>query len=111
MYINKAINTIMLFDTDSIIGVVNDDNIFYEHDGNGLKARLNKSALRLERNNLFKRAGGISVVRTDFLKESNQIIGGIIGHILMDEEASLSIRHYAESKLINYIIKNKNNQK
>ena len=38
-----------LYDVDSVIGVRMDDDIFYLHDGSGLKPRIAENGLRLER--------------------------------------------------------------
>ncbi len=59
IYIDKAIHTLQLYDdVDVVQSVIVDDGTFYEHDGTGLKPRLKNSQLRLERNDLYKKAGG-----------------------------------------------------
>ena len=90
-YINKIIHTMQLYGLDSVIGVVNDDSAFYEHDGSGLKPKKQNSELRLEKNNLYRKVGGITLVkRKSFLKGGKLITGGI-GHILMDDKAAFKI--------------------
>lgn len=91
MYIDKAIYVKQLHDVDVVFGVRVDDDLFYTHDGSGLQPRT-PDGFRLERDDLYRRAGGITLVDTSLLKKNNNIIGGKIGHIHMDQRAAFAIK-------------------
>ena len=60
-----------LFGTDSIISVRPDNAIFFQHHGDGLHPILNREKFtKLEREVLFKQAGGITAVRKIFFDKS-----------------------------------------
>ena len=90
-YMNKAIHTMQLYNLDSVIGVVNDDGIFFEHDGSGLKPKKQNSELRLERHSLYRKVGGITLVKRKLFLRENKLITGKIGHILMDDKAAFVV--------------------
>jgi glycosyltransferase involved in cell wall biosynthesis len=98
MYIDKAIHTLQLYDVDNVDGVRPDNDMFYVHKGNGLEPwhgmePWSKSkTLRLERQELYRRTGGIHLILTNTLFEKKNILGGKIGHIILDQSASFSIR-------------------
>jgi len=91
-HIDTAGNVLELFDTDSVIAVRPETNQFYSHDGTGLKPVRQSSTLRLERNELFREAGGLRVCRTAFLREQSRISGGRLGHVVLDQRAAINIR-------------------
>lgn len=102
-YINKAIHTMQLYNLDSVIGAVNDDGIFFEHDGSGLIPKKQNSELRLERHNLFRKVGGITLVKRESFLRENKLITGKIGHILMDDKAASVIDSEFSLQLFNAI--------
>ncbi len=90
--IDDAINTLFLFDSDSLISVRQENTIFFQHYGNGMHPILNQDKFtRLEREGIYKFTGGVSVVKTEMFEKSNQVVYGKIGHIMMDETSSLGI--------------------
>ncbi|MDB9891135.1 glycosyltransferase [Alphaproteobacteria bacterium] len=91
MYINKAIHVKQLYDVDVVFGVRVDDDLFYTHDGSGLKPRT-LDGFRLERDDLHRRVGGITLVDTSFFKKNKNIIDGKIGHIHLDQRAAFAIK-------------------
>ena len=93
IYFDTIINTLYLFDVDSCISVIDDHNIFYQHKGAGLVS-LSKAdrSLRLERESIFRETGGIKSVRRKFYDKSKKLIGGKIGHIMVDEKSSISVQ-------------------
>ena len=91
MYITKAINVMKFYDVDVVIGVRMDDDLFYIHDGSGLKPRA-EEGLRLERDDLFRKVGGITLLRRSFFEKEEKIIGGCIGHIVLDQKSAFTIQ-------------------
>jgi CMP-N-acetylneuraminic acid synthetase len=76
---------------DVVFGVRVDDDLFYTHDGSGLKPRT-LDGFRLERDDLHRRVGGITLVDTSFFKKNKNIIDGKIGHIHLDQRAAFAIK-------------------
>ena len=92
LYIDKAIHVMQLYDVDVVIGVRMDDDMFYTHDGTGLKPRRGEGILRLERDDLFRKVGGMTLVKTSFWRKEKRLIGGKIGHVILDQKAALTIK-------------------
>ena len=80
-----------LFDVDSVVGVTIEDDIFYTHNGNGLIPQSKPGGLKLERDVLYKKVGGMSLVTRNYFKKTKSIFGGRMGHIQLDQESALSI--------------------
>ncbi|MEQ9440562.1 MAG: glycosyltransferase [Cyclobacteriaceae bacterium] len=90
--IDDAVNTMFLFQSDSLISVRPDTSLFYQHQGHGMKPILNQEKFtKLEREALYKYTGGISVTRVDVFRQHKQFITGTVGHIVVDQKTSLGI--------------------
>jgi len=92
LYIDEAVNTMQLYDVDVVDGIREEDDIFYFHNGHGLQPWNVNSGLRLERDNLFKRAGGLHLIRRDFIESGHKMLSGRIGHVVLDQKAAFVIR-------------------
>jgi CMP-N-acetylneuraminic acid synthetase len=103
MYINKAIHVKQLYDVDVVFGVRMDDHLFFTHDGSGLKPRT-RVGLRLERDDLYRKVGGITLTDTSFFKKEKTIIGGKIGHINLDQKAAFTIKSELDWVIANSLI-------
>jgi CMP-N-acetylneuraminic acid synthetase len=90
-YIDTAIEVMVLFETDCVIGVRPDSNQFFRHNGSGLEPIRRTADLRLEREDLFREAGGLHVFRTQYLKENRGVVGGRVGHVVLDQQSALYI--------------------
>jgi glycosyltransferase involved in cell wall biosynthesis len=105
--IDDAINTMFLFDSDSIIGVRQENSLLFQHYGDGMHPIMNQDKFtKLERESLYRLTGGISAVRTDRFLTYDKITFGRIGHIMIDQLSSTGLFsdfdfHLAESLLIN----------
>ena len=89
-HIAEAINTLVIYDVDSVISVCEDRKFHYQHDTYGLKPLFEKRLLRLEKEVLYEENGAIYVSKRDVVTEEN-FLGKTIGHILMTEEESIRI--------------------
>ena len=90
--IDDAINTLFLFNSDSLISVRPDSSLFYQHQGHGMHPILNQDKFtKLEREALYKYTGGISVTRTEVFETTQKIISGTVGHIIVDQKADLGV--------------------
>nr|WKN36337.1 glycosyltransferase family 2 protein [Tunicatimonas sp. TK19036] len=90
--IDDAVNTMYLFDSDSLISVRPDTSLFFQHEGHGMQPILNQEKFtKLEREALYKYTGGISVTRASAFHQHRQFITGTVGHIIVDQKTSLGI--------------------
>jgi CMP-N,N'-diacetyllegionaminic acid synthase len=89
-HITEAINTLIIYDVDSVISVCEDRKFHYQHDTYGLRPLFEKRLLRLEKEDLYEENGAIYVSRRDVATAEN-FLGKRIGHILMTGEESVRI--------------------
>lgn len=108
MHINDAINTMQLYDVDVVDGVRLDNSLFYVHNGHGLRPWKRSGGLRLERDELYRRVGGLHLIRRDFLEKNRTMLGGRIGHITMDEKAAFYIKSNFDWKVANLLAEEAN---
>jgi glycosyltransferase involved in cell wall biosynthesis len=90
-HIDSAVNSLILFETDSLVAVRPDHDTFFQHNGNGLQRLTSSEALRLEGDGLFRVVGDMQITRTSFFQKTGKNIGGRVGHITMDEKHCHSI--------------------
>ena len=102
--IDDLVHTCHIFDCDSVISVRPDTNKFFKHDGNGLKPAFpQESFTRLERDALMRRAGGLSLTRADYFREHRKLVGGRVGHIVLDAKAAHGITDQHEFELARFL--------
>ncbi len=98
--IDDAINTLLLFKTDSVLSVRPDDKTYYQHTGHSLKPILNHDRFtRLEREALYKGAAGIAVSMRKSFAEKKQMVSGSIGHVVVDSKSAFSVTSPFEFEL------------
>lgn len=102
-HVDAAIDVMELFDTDSVIGVRPETDEFYQHDGNGLNPLRAGRLLRLERDEIYRRAGQLYVVRRTFLETHNEVVGGRVGHVVVSQEAAWRIRNGWEWRIAEFL--------
>lgn len=90
--INDAVNTMAVFDSDSLISVRRNNKLYFQHRGDGLKPILDQEKFaRFEREALYQWRGGIMLSRLKSLLETKTMIGGKVGHIEVTEKAAFGI--------------------
>ncbi len=91
--IEEAISTLEVFPVDVVIGVIPEDDKFYIHDGDGLQpigqARTGRD-LRLERERLFRNAGGLKIIDREHLIDGSNV-DTKIGHVVLQDIENLNI--------------------
>ena len=87
-HIDHALGVMELFDTDTVIAVRPTTELFYRHNGGSLEPLRKTRMLRLEREELYRGVGQMCAVRRTFLEEQRQVVGGILGHIIIDRRAA-----------------------
>ncbi|MFH0809601.1 MAG: glycosyltransferase family 2 protein [Pseudomonadota bacterium] len=90
-HIKEAIDTLLIFQADSVVSVVEDRRVHYQRMENGLSpVHGNCETLRLERQCLFSENGAIFLSRPSCITE-NRLLGDRVGHVLMREDESVAI--------------------
>jgi CMP-N-acetylneuraminic acid synthetase len=90
---DDAVNTLMLFNTDSLITVRADNSVFYQHHGSGMEAILGMDRFsKLERETLYRYAGGVIVTRTSAFRKSKSLITGVVGHTMVSQKSAHRIQ-------------------
>lgn len=86
----ESINTIKIFNSDSVISVNEVSDIFFTHNKNGLEPLFNNySKLKTEREFLFKHTGGILTYKVDCIL--NKTPTKSVSHIVLTDLESIDI--------------------
>lgn len=90
--LDEAINTLILFKADSVISVRPDSSLYYRHTGAGMEPILGQEKFtKLERDALYKSAGGIMLTTIKQFEKSKKSISGNVAHIVIDAKSSFKI--------------------
>lgn len=94
VHIEMAIDTMAIFDVDSVVSVIEELAYCYHHGSDGLSPIRKFRDIQIEKKSIYKENGAILLVRTAALDPRN-VVGGRIGHIMMLPEESVRIKtHY-----------------
>jgi CMP-N-acetylneuraminic acid synthetase len=110
-HIRAAIDTLLLYDTDSVISVYEARDVHYLHGRNGLEP-LNPGMdreLHLERETLYVDNLAVRVLWRDVLTETD-MTGRRVGHVLMPYADSFRIRSQADLWLLEQFLTGKLSQ-
>ena len=110
IHIEKAIDTMLIFNVDSVVSVSEDLGFYYRHVKNGLAPLTKRRLLRLERDALYRENGAIYLSKISAIKKNN-FLGEKIGHIVMLPEESVKIDCEFNYWLAEKIIKEWENNK
>ena len=102
-HIRHAIDTMSIFDSDSVISVYEDLTTHYQHIGSGLKPLFPRRALRLEKEGLWVENGALYLAKVKHLSASDYL-GERIGHIVMLERESLQIDTEEDFLLVEHLL-------
>ena len=100
--IDMMIDTLDLFEADTVVGVRPETDIFYQHNGKGLVAVRSADGLRLEREEIYRGAGKLYAVRRSYLEQNRRMIGGRIGHLVIDAHAAIQLRDEWDFEVAQY---------
>ncbi len=115
-HLREAINTLIIYDADSVISVKENARLHYIHDKFGLKPLFNKRALKQERDFLYEESGGFVFSKKDIINKEN-MVGKSISHVILTDEEGIDIEDKFTYWLVEQILKNRsviekmNNQK
>jgi len=107
-FIEDAVRTLDIFNVDSVVSVRPETAMMYQHDGKGLHVILNQDRFtRLEREALFKHAGGMTAYRLSSLRKNTPWAEIRSGHVVVDQESAHMIQSEYDFKLARYIARNR----
>lgn len=90
-HIDKAIDTMVIFNVDSVISVQEELSHCYHHARYGLESiNVSEDGMRIERKGVYKENSVIYLSKSDVIR-SGHFLGRKIGHIIMLPEESIKI--------------------
>jgi glycosyltransferase involved in cell wall biosynthesis len=105
-YLDSAIRVMELFETDLVIGVRTENDIFYNHNGHGLSPINKSSQLRLERKDIFREVGSMRLFKVDNIKDNINLDNSKVGHVVLDQKASTRLVSKLDWKFAEFILNN-----
>jgi glycosyltransferase involved in cell wall biosynthesis len=106
-HLKEAINTLIIYDADSVIAVKEDKGIHDRHGKYGLEPLLPRRLLKHERDFIFEETGAFIVTKRKFITDKN-LFGKKISHIVLSDDEAVRIDNKFHFWLVEQIIKNKN---
>jgi len=99
-----AIRTLSIFAADSVVSVRPDNATYYSHTGSGMQTILNQSQYtKLEREMLYKGAGGLALSTLTNFKNNNRLVAGKVSHIVVDQRTGHSISSNFDLSIARYL--------
>lgn len=98
--IDDAINTLHLFQSDSLVTVRLENSMMFQHHGDGMVPILNQDKFqKIEREALYKNIGSVSVVKKDFFIKNKKVLSGRVGHIVLSTKAAWRVSSVFDLKM------------
>ena len=104
-HIQEAVDTLLLYNADSVLSVYEDCGLHFVHGKEGLTP-LNPAMhrqIRLEREGLYESNGAVRVLWRDILTEQD-LAGRRVGHITMTREESFQIKSLFDLRLMEHLL-------
>jgi len=90
--IDDAVNTLTIFNCDSLLSVRPDNLTYYQHVGHGMVPILNHDKFtKLEREAVYKGAGGIVLATVKSFRQAQRMIAGKVGHIVVNQKTAMGV--------------------
>jgi glycosyltransferase involved in cell wall biosynthesis len=110
--IDEALDTLKIFESESLISVKSGKGPYYRHNGRTLKGILDQDKYTsYEREALYKSVGGIMVSTLEAFKRNNSLIGQRVSHLLVNDENSFGILNNFNFKLFKLIVESRKENK
>ena len=104
--IDDAVNTLVLFSSDSVISVRPDNKMYYQHIGHGMIPILDQEKFtKLEREAIYKGAGGVVASTIEHFLKDEKMVSGKVSHIVVDQKTAFSVSSLFEFKVFELIAK------
>lgn len=103
--IQEALDSLQIFAADAVISVRPDQNMFFKHDGSGMKPILDQQKFtKLERNIIYRHIGGITSFLIEPYRKRGKIISGAVTHIVLPQKAAHGIFSNFDVKIAEAIL-------
>ncbi len=103
--INEAINTLLIYDADSLISVNENTSIHYQQGTNGLEPISETGFLKRDRDTLYECNEAIYLAKTDIFKQG-RLTGQRLSHVLMTQEESVRIKDQFSYWIVKQMLEN-----
>ncbi len=95
--ISELVLTARIFNWDVVSTILLDTNTYYFHNGEGLNPLTRNSTIRSERNDLYRKAGGLVFYRNMGFLDEQVFDESRHGHVLIDELSSIRVSSYLKT--------------
>ncbi|EIM77272.1 family 2 glycosyl transferase [Nitritalea halalkaliphila LW7] len=103
--IDEGLDTLTIFNSESVISVTSNKGPFYRHTGKSLKAIFDQDKYTsYERESLYQSVGGLMVATYLGFKKHNRLIGERVSHLLVNEEHSFGVLSNFQFELFKRIV-------
>jgi CMP-N-acetylneuraminic acid synthetase len=92
-----------IYKVECVDGVIEDTSFFYRHMGKGLEPVREMSFLQLERDDIFRRAGGLHLIKADIIKAKKDAWKSQTSHIVLDQKSAYHIKSELDFQMAEYL--------
>ncbi|MDA9140750.1 glycosyltransferase family 2 protein [Gammaproteobacteria bacterium] len=109
-FFDAAVSLAKIFHSNSIVSTIDDESVFYKHDGKGIFP-LEKDELRVERDILYRKSGGVNLrLLSDYIN-NKKLLTNQTANLDIDQSSSLKVNSQLTLELANLYIKKFNENK
>lgn len=91
--LTEAVDSLLLFNSDSVISVRPDTATYFTHNGDGMKVAFERTRYtNYERKVLYKRISGFTVTRMEAYLRHHTLVTPRLGHLVVGPEEALTIQ-------------------
>ena len=90
--IDNLFDVLDIFNADSVIAVRREDQVLMNHSMDGLKLMREFVTVRNERDDVYRKAGGMQAIKISCIQEGVSFYDGMTAHYLVDEMADFDVR-------------------
>ena len=91
--LTEAVDSLLLFNSDSVISVRPDAATYFTHNGDGMKVAFERTRYtNYERKVLYKRISGFTVTRMEAYLRNQTLVTPRLGHVVVGPEEALTIQ-------------------
>ena len=102
-HIIKAVDTLMVYETDSVVSVCENLTQKFKHGINGLEPLIKDNRLRLERNAIYEGNGAVILTRRECITPE-RTLGKRVGHITMMREESVRLHSEFDLNIVEMLL-------
>ena len=105
--IDMAVDIMEVFNSDSVLAVKPELDPLFSHNGHGLIPVRETAELRLERDEVYRDVGLLRLGRVAYFEKKRKLIGGRVGHIVVEGEDALKVESRLSWKIAHLLVKSR----